>query len=1210
MRTKLNLKKWTSLLLAVTMMLGSTAALAEDIALLPDEYQAVTGTVTGDLEAKGRFYADYSSIEENMAEGNRVHLKMTEEGQTLLKNDGVLPLAADERKVTFLGIGTVDVVRSAAGYTSPTSYVKGWADSFDEQGFVVNPKTIELYQNLYALMGTMNGGEMVEVDMSYYGPSVTSTFKTYNDVALVCLTRYGAENIDNKTNNVPGHSDENEHYYQLDDNEKALIKMAKAHFDKVVVMVNSPIIMQIPELAADASTEYGVNAILWVGGLGDQGTVSAARILKGEVNPSGRTVDTWYSDFTKDPTFTNFGDMSQNIDANGERMTPWLVYPDGKMSVYSNVQFREGIYLGYRYYETRCDDMNAAQAGSGDAWYTESVTFPFGYGLDYTDFEWRLAGITADKTIDQANQIITVQVEVENTGKVAGKDVVQLYYNPPYTKGGIEKASVNLVGFEKTKLLQPGEKDVVTIQFVAQDMASYDWNDVNENDFIGYELEKGDYIITARRNAHEVVLTETFTIAEDILCKTDYVTGNVIESVFVDDFDTTREDLLDNMMSRANGLKQPPAQTPEERIMSEFEAELLDSQETYYPYMDEEGQPWYVSEVPANWTQNAPTDVTLADLAGNPYTEPNVVDGVATAASDEVSQAWDAYMNSLSWEELVDIVGHSPGSTESSVQAGDGTMFQPAPITAATWNKELIAEMGLVMANYCLLSGNHGINGVGCNIHRSPFCGRICEYYSEDPLVSGTAAAIMVDAYASKGVISYAKHFFANTQEHNRADYGGVCTFATEQTFREIYLKTFQAMVRAGSMGLMTSFNRVGYVVNSNNWAVHEDLLRDEWNFAGGTVTDAWARDFVSLDLMARAGDDVVLGSMENFMKTTLTAGQWDAAARDGEGMVIVPDADGNMTLLSPTHYYAVRKSAQRVIQTWTNSNKYKNYAASDELTATLFYGLKNTASVNRGAGSYDFSITVAEGQALPAGMSLDGFVLNYDAPVIGQLEMGDEGYKSGWGADNNIYGDYTPQGTYEVLVDMEADGYLKVSGVKLTIHVVSPFQVNDAQVVGQNGEAVQIKLAKGEATDLVIDSEPYSYQSVLTPGAMSPLVVTNWYTQDGRKYLRNEEKTHADGTTIPYEAVEEKHEVAYVIEGELPAGLTAEVIIGTAHGMRTNKAFDVVTGIRIAGTAVEPGTYNVTVVATIPTCTAGFGIFYSPSSEVVISQPLTIIVE
>ena len=492
-----NLKKLTALALAACLVLTSVFAMAE-VAQLETQPVEATGTVSGDLAAQGRFYADYSSMDEALAAGNRLHRQMTQEGITLLKNENnALPLNADERDVTFLGIASVDYVRAGggSGAASGTSYALDWFTAFDMAGFHVNPKTKQLYENLFVVLGgqheTNDSGKLLEPDMSYYSKSVTSTFAAYDDAAVVFVSRFGRENMDMKTNSVDGHSNPNDHYLQLDDNEHEIIKMAKANFDKVIVVINSSSAMQVTELDAPKDTEYGVDAILWVGGIGDQGALAAAEILTGEVNPSGHTPDLWFADFTKDPTFTNFSDMSQNIDENGDRMSSWLTYPDGTSTVFSSVEYREGIYYGYRYAETKADDMNAAEEGSGDAWYEENVLYPFGYGLSYTTFDWELTGVS-DKAITAPNQTLAVEVKVTNTGSVAGKDVVEIYATTPYTVGGIEKASAVLVGFGKTKLLQPGESDTVYVDFAAQDMASFDWDDANNNGFEGYELESGD----------------------------------------------------------------------------------------------------------------------------------------------------------------------------------------------------------------------------------------------------------------------------------------------------------------------------------------------------------------------------------------------------------------------------------------------------------------------------------------------------------------------------------------------------------------------------------------------------------------------------------------------------------------------------------------------------------------------------------------------
>ena len=1207
-------KKLLSLIVALCMVVTCVPALAEP---LPTTYVEATGTVSGDLAAQGHFYTDYSTKEEALEAGNRLHVQMAEEGQVLLKNEnGALPLDATERDVTFLGLASVDFVRSGggSGAASGTSYKMNWFQGFESQGFHVNPKTRSLYENLFAVLGGQNdtndSGKLLEPDMSYYSKSVTSTFAAYDDAAIVFISRFGRENMDTKTNSVEGHSNPDDHYLQLDDNEHEVIKMAKANFKKVIVIINSSMIMEIPELNAPVDTEYGVDAILWVGGIGDQGAKAAAEILTGAVNPSGHTPDLWYANFKNDPTWTNFGDMSQNKDENGDRMSSWLTAPDGSDTVFSDVEFREGIYYGYRYYETKADDMNAAEAGSGEAWYQEAVLYPFGFGLSYTTFDWELVN-TSEKAITAPNQVLAMEVKVTNTGKAAGKDVVEIYATTPYYQGGIEKASVVLVGFAKTKMLAPGESDTVHVEFTAQDMASFDWNDVNENGFAGYELEHGDYIISARRSSHECVLAETFTIAEDILCKTDLVTGAEIKPVFNDDeyeFEITRDDLLENMITRANGLEQPKAQTAEERVLADWEYSRLMGEETYYPYNDEPGQPWYVEEVPEGWTQGVPTTVTLADLSGKVYTEPTIdEDGVATAATDEISQLWDSYMNSLTWEEMIDLILGGEGGADGPVQFG-GTCWSTTPIAAATWNKELVRKQGKMYGNQALFNGQVAWRGPGTNIHRSPFNGRVFEYYSEDPCLTATMASLVVEGVQSKGVGAYAKHMFANVQEHNRADFGGVCTFATEQVFREIYMRSFEWMVKYGhTTGMMTSFNRLGYTVNSNNWAVHETILRGEWGFAGSTINDAWAKDFSSIDLMMRAGDDVIMGN-DNSHKNTLTRGTWDASARDGKGCVAVPTEDGDSTFLSTTHYYNLRKSCQRLLQSFVNSNKYKNFATTYDLTANVYYGTANSAQIFC-ADTSDFTVELVEGQEVPAGLSISGFVVSYDRPVIGRRQPGDEGYQQGWFADNNIYGDYPAQGTYEFLVNMACDGYITVQNVKLTVNVVSPFQVNGDLVSGSADNNPVISMKAGESAEFIINSKPYAYQAMWGTGFM-PSQVTNFYTKNGSLYLRNEEKTHADGTTIAYEEAEEKHELNYTVEGNLPEGVTAEVITGTAYGLRTNKPFEVVTGLKLSGAPAAAGTYTVTVTEDVPVCMALAGIWLMPQRMMTVSQTFDIVVE
>ena len=319
---------------------------------------------------------------------------------------------------------------------------------------------------------------------------------------------------------------------------------------------------------------------------------------------------------------------------------------------------------------------------------------------------------------------------------------------------------------------------------------------------------------------------------------------------------------------------------------------------------------------------------------------------------------------------------------------------------------------------------------------------------------------------------------------------------------------------------------------------------------------------------------------------------------------MLVPNEDGDGTFESTTHYFAMRKSAQRTQMAKVNSNQYKNFATDYALTATVYYGVGNAAQIQCEDTS-DFIVTLVEGQELPQGLSASGFVVDYAQPILGEYQPGDPEFKQGWGVDNNIYGEYLPQGTYTVLVNMECDGYIKVENVTLTINVVSPYQVNGEIISGKDGVDPVVHVKAGE--DVIIDSKPFAYQAFLSTAGMGK-EITNWYVVNGARYLRNEEKTHADGPTIAYETAEEKHEVTYTVEGA--DGLTVEYLTGTAYGLRTNKPFTVNTGVKISN--LPAGTYNIVIKQNVPWAPALAGIWLMPAmgGEETFTQAITLVVE
>lgn len=1177
------------LVLALLLTTVGSAAVAEETLIVP------VGTTSGAIGANGVFYADYDTFEELEEAGREVAVEITSEGITLLKNDnGALPLKT-EKKVTVFGSTAANYVHSGSGSGAGNPGTNGISqttvmEALQMGGFKANPKTL----NMYARASSSN-----ELGMEYYTGAVTSTYKNYDDAVILWLSRTAGEAGEMPSHDVAGHSDPTDHNLMLQDNEKLLIKHIKEYFpeQKIIAIINSSNIMQIPELAeAKTADNYGVDAILWVGGLGNNGIDALGGILNGSINPSGHTVDLWAKDFTKMPTWTNVLDGTQHVDENGERMNARFYY-NGEQTGYYSVEYREGIYMGYRYYETKADDMDAEVAGSGETWYNEEVLFPFGYGLSYTNFEWKLEDVAKTAQIDAANSTVTIKVAVTNTGDVAGKDVVQVYVNPPYTKGGIEKASANLVGYAKTKLLQPGETEVVTIQFAAQDMASFDWNDANGNGYLGYELEAGDYIISINQDSHTIVDSVVRTVAETIKCETDLVTGSVIEPLFVDQFTTVNDSLLNNMISRATGLEQPKNASVADRTLTDEQFQRLEGQLTYRSYDDKETDPWYVTAVPANWTQaveHAPdfSDVTvkLADMAGITYNESTIVDGVVTVGAEnaENTQKWDQFMNQLTWQELCDICNAGTGtlalpsigkeadrSTEGPIQIAGGTMFPSNPILAATWNPELAYKQGLIFGNEALFLGANEWHGPAMNTHRHPLCGRIFEYYSEDGVQAAYIAMQVVKGATEKGLLTYLKHFFLNDQESHRMDGGGVATFATEQTMREIYLKPFEFVVKyGGTAGIMSSFNRLGWEVAGTHWVSHRELLRKEWGFRGATVTDAWVKDYCPADLLVRAGDEAPLGIASSYPMNSLHYGQWDATQRDGLGNVLVAESDEaekakSYTVPSLTHYYAVRRSAQAILYTRVNSSANNNgfVAGAIELNTAFDIEKSNSFTITM-PGFIDavFSMDEAEMAKLPAGVTFD--------PVKATV--------SGTPAADAI-------GDYEVKVNVDCDGGRVSSYVTLKLKVQDKWHVNG---VGIENNLVTVEA--GKETNLVFDCPAYAYSTGGYEGRYC--LVGYGYDEEGTAWSFNEDRFFADLVAQDKDSLVEVFMVSFdlyvngekIEEGQSFNGLTFTQVVeewigqGIAKGFAT-KGYDIVTGAKLEGTPTEAGTYAVKVVINAP---------------------------
>ena len=1156
-------EKFGKILAAASATAMATALLFTGTACADGTNSSMLGGIAGrtagslaTLDAKGQYYTDFTTMEEAWQAGKELSVEIAEEGDVLLKNENnALPLRADERKVTIFGMASNNLIKAGGG-----SGAGAWQDegsppvritrstvqsSLEDAGFSVNPKTVALYES-YTEPDTIAD----ELPVSYYGSSVTNTYRNYDDAAIITFDRIGTENSDLKTNNVDGHANPDEHYLQLEDNERALIRHVKSYFSKVIVLLNSANIMQIPDLAeAKTADNLGVDAVLWVGTTGNNAIDAVGRILNGEVNPSGKTVDLWARDFTKAPTWTNFGHQDQNKDASGNRLDAFYYTENGTRLEYKQVEYREDIYMGYRYYETVADEMSQAKR-DGAGWYAENVLYPFGYGLSYTSFSWELIGDDFATVTDYAREI-NVQVKVTNTGSVAGKDVVQLYYTPPYTPGGIEKASVNLVQFEKTDLLQPGESQTLTLSFVAQDMASYDYNDANNNGFRGYELEGGDYVLTARRDSHTPVLEMEIEVPGDIRCETDYATGNRQDPVYVDDYTSVNEGLLNNKLSRT-ALKDgvvPASSSKEERTLSDAEVSMLDAQDTYEVWQDSKNDPWYVDKVPDGWTQevagnrtSSKADILMSDMAGIPL-------------SDE---RWVTFMNQLTWDEICSLVTSGTGSgainyigkssdrsSDGPVQISGGTLFACAPITAATYNKELAYEMGRMVGNQCIFREITDWLGPGANIHRSPFSGRNFEYYSEDGVHGGLICAEVVKGANSKGVLTYLKHFFANDQESYRADFGGVATFATEQALREIYLKPFEYAIKfGGTTAMMSSFNRIGYTVTCGSYATLQTLLRDQLGFRGAVVTDAWTKDYAPINMMVRGGNDQLLGTGSNYPKNNLTKGVWSSALN----CVMVPSSasDRDNSVKSATHYVRTRLAAQNILYTRANSIANNNCLKADNLEVTVLKGVDDKASIE-GLSTSDVSVRANSG--LPSGLSISGSTVKGNTNVA--------------------------EGQYRVSVTVNADGWVETSGTMI-VNVVSAIRAD-----GENTTQIDpVRIDAGTDFSVSLDCPYYAYGKRFSNGQR----VINCYQKAGDSawYNRNEDKTAADILTIDINDATVKREINMRLDSA-PSGVRLTPVLGEVMGANGYATYEVPVSWNLEGNLAS-GDYEVKVTLTVYT--------------------------
>lgn len=1055
------------------------------------EITSAPGVETTSLTPKEEvYYSDYNTMTEVYEAGLELNKAITAEGYVLLKNNEASLPIAKESKVSVFG-------KNSSGVTA----------ALKTGGFDVN-SVLEAFYADNALSGEGPSAEnnasfwaTGETPQSSYTNTVKNSFGNYGKTAVVVFARSGGEGSDlprasfaetkgqttasvkyptrseiesgtwTPVGGMGRESNPFEHYLELDDHEEALLAMLQKSdaFDNVIVLLDSVYAMEVNFLNDENYSK--VKSCIWLTGTGANGLESVGKILDGDINPSGRTPDILQSDFEADPTWSNFANNLVGNETDGfaaakgneYTLADGTIYKDALDLSYYEVSYEEGIYNGYHYYETR-------GFTDGNDWYKNHVAYPFGYGLSYTDFKWEVAGTSpAADSILSADGTIKVDVKVTNTGTVAGKDVVQLYYETPYTNSGIEKSKVELGDFSKTQILEPGASETVTLTIDVADMKSYDYNDANKNGFTGYEVEGGAYKLYVSEDSHSWSNSDVNVInytvdAAGFTYGTDEVTGNEVAN----QFDYINEEMKGKILSRndwtgtwpsrplwydvndtttvdpiwaswyrsqhdgANWTSADTSVTPiylaqgkaelvrEKEWLDNYEMPLDDQEftlkssydESNPRYADESGKPgkapWYSEEAPSfkaeadKYTVENSAPIQLSDLKGLKFDD----------------SKWDEFLSQLSVKQAVEqlITAFNfvpnkafgiPNSTHGDGPFGiqrafdliaylqPGDMMEPNQLInfasqvalTASFNKDLAYKYGELNGDFGLWAKLTGWYSPGINIHRTPFSGRNNNYCSEDAILTGKILTFVSQGCASKGMVTFLKHYALNDQETNR-DTTGVATWADEQTMRQVYLKPFEMAVKEGkSLGMMTSFNRIGFDWAGASYELLNGIARDEWGFPGIYITDAagttQASNYMNANMMIRAGNDLSLDGVPGQYKIDEDTGVPTLCT----GISSTDKAN------TATHLTALKDSVHRtlftVLQTASMMNGHTlfptDYNVSVNALETKFGQISNEDSfvkLEAKAGSQaEFDVTdkdlsnvkyVLYAGKLPEGLSLD----------------------------------------------------------------------------------------------------------------------------------------------------------------------------------------------------------------------------------------------
>lgn len=936
----------------------------------------------------------YISDFENKAEAYQgardFNVKLAEEGMVLLKNkDNALPIytpesPADKKttakpKVSVFGKNSVDLAYGGTGSgEANTSNVINLYTALEGAGYEINPTLKAFYDSTSAsgkkrepYKGGLDKGDTVflstaETPQSMYTEAVKNSYPNYNDAAFIVFTRIAGEGFDLPRSmndvDVAGAGNPDDHFLQLDANETALLAAvcaSVADFKKIVVILNIATSMELGFLENPSHYAYQskIGAAIWMGFPGETGTMALGNILNGNVNPSGRTVDIYASDFKKDPTWNNFGDNlitgrpSKGILGGDQYYT--MNGTNRQIEYYYFVHYEENVYIGYRYYETR-----SAHPAPGDAstWYEDNIVYSFGHGLSYTQFSWDLIDKSEieNKTIVKG-QKYTIKVKVTNNGSVAGKDVVQLYGHAPYTSGGIEKSEVVLVDFAKTGLLEPGENQILELAFDPYYLASYDERDANGNTFRGYELDAGTgYELRINRNSHDIYDTG-FSIpftSTNIRYDKDPVTDYPVKNLYTgqaDNFNSATQ--LSTRLSRSNWYGTwPTAPTDEgDRLVTKAFINALKDMKHNNPNDYED------IDMPMFEESNG---LVLRDMLFDEDGEMLAPDGDGIPKADYDDPRWDLLLDQCRIKDMIKLYDYASYHIEPIKSIGlprvnvadgpvgwvcfmDSTTFYDTcsyvaqSVVASTWNVKLIEEFGVSVGNEGI-AGNAKGDGMpysgwyapGANTHRSPFGGRNFEYNSEDPVLAGKAAAAQIKGVKSRGVFAFIKHFVVNDQETHRSS-GGDCSWLTEQSLREIYLRPFEIAVKeGGASALMTSFNRIGTRWTGGDYRLLTEILRNEWGFKGAVINDFNTNpDYMDSRQMAYAGGDLNLATLPT---------SWcdESSAAD---------------------VYVLRKAVKNICYTVVNSNAMNGEITSYRLPYWQIFMIVTSCVIGVGLGIWGF---------------------------------------------------------------------------------------------------------------------------------------------------------------------------------------------------------------------------------------------------------------